>query len=115
MGTAIVEGATGKCTVKVSVENESWYNKYVISVYSSELVNMQKAELVCENALWSDGGPWHLDAVYRYTCNKMEERKPGGDCSGYDGYPGNGMCCSEACTYFGGGVCSSGYSDDASN
>lgn len=62
----------GECIIKVAVEQASWYPRFVISVYSTEVVSLQKATLHCEDARLPDDTEWHVDGYSNYNCAKME-------------------------------------------
>lgn len=104
----MIEGATGECMIKADSELESFYPKFTISIYTSEIINMQEVTLECVDYVPDSDPEWHLDISSRFNCAEFESRCDPGDCSGYDGYTGHGgLTASEACAYCGGGVCSS--------
>jgi len=113
MVTAMIEDVTGDCSVKAAVVQKDFYPTFTISIYASEIVNMQEADLVCEDYVLEDGSDWHLDVSWRYDCAKMESVFAYGDCSGYDAYTGEGLTANQACTWCGGGVCETVVSEDS--
>lgn len=50
-----VENIVGECYIKANVAINDWYPMFSISVYSSEVLHMDEAELDCEDHTKSNG------------------------------------------------------------
>lgn len=49
MAAAMVDNVAGECYVKAEVSQKDWYPKFVISIYSSEIISMQEVDIKCED------------------------------------------------------------------
>lgn len=92
--TAMVVDVTGECHIKATSDQKAWYPRFVISIYSSEIINMQEAVSTCEDATADDGSEWHLDVSSYYNCAKFATLCSELNCGGYDSYTGDGLTAS---------------------
>jgi len=86
----MVVDVTGECYIKANVKQKEWYPRFVISIYSSEIINMQEASVDCVDYVPEGWDEWHFDISPRYNCEYMEGIFADGDCSPYGSYTGDG-------------------------
>lgn len=79
---------------------------FSISIYSSEVIHMDKAEMECVDTKLADGSDWHFDCCPSYTCDYHKSYfTTEGECTQWTYYTGEGMNANTACTWCGGGTC----------